>query len=166
MGDGEKARAVHGRRNRQSPAARGRAGIREAGGMFSVFIGNPGIIRLINGRSQSVPQMTRAKLQPLKKIIQRNLQADVKFPEFRVIHAHGIETHFVDDLFYVEGVMRKKRDSPLGVVEAGGTRDQLQNLTVVFAAYAGVACHELFAIFESDSAYQLLFSSLRRLLIG
>ena len=59
------------------------------------------------------------QLQAPEQFIQRQLNADEKFSEIRVVGADLIEAHFVDDLLDLESVARKKRDAPLGIIKAG-----------------------------------------------
>src|SRR5436190_23505904 len=58
------------------------------------------------------------QLQPAEQFIERQLNADKKFTEIRVLRAYRIKTHFVDDFLNLESVARKKRDAPFGVVES------------------------------------------------
>src|ERR1700748_1223076 len=51
---------------------------------------------------------TRLKLQSLEQFVEREWQADKKFPEFAVVCAHRIEAHFVDDRFNLKGVLGEK----------------------------------------------------------
>src|SRR5438105_15267415 len=68
--------------------------------------------------SQSSPLQQRAplQLQPAEQFIERQLNADKKFTEIRVLRAHSIKTHFVNDFLNLKSVARKKRHAPFGIV--------------------------------------------------
>ena len=49
-------------------------------------------------RNRSImSKSTSYKLQPAEQFIERQLNADEKFTEIRVLRAHWIKTHFVND---------------------------------------------------------------------
>src|ERR1041385_3856325 len=57
-----------------------------------------------------------SKLQSTEQFVERELQTDVEFAELAVVGADRIETHFVNDGFDLERVLREKRDAPLRVI--------------------------------------------------
>src|SRR5262245_34543541 len=85
------------------------------------------------------------KLQPPKQFVEGQLDADVKFAEVRVLGADWIEPHFVNDRFDLECVARKKCHAPFGVIETGGTGDELFHFASELAADIGVTFHQFAA---------------------
>src|SRR5207302_10528250 len=86
------------------------------------------------------------QLQPAEQFIERQLNADKKFTKIRVLRAHGIKTHFVNDFFDLERVARKKRHAPLGVVESSRAGNELFHFAGKFAANFGATYHQFAAL--------------------
>ena len=86
-------------------------------------------------------QEQELQLQPPEQFIERKLNADEEFSEVRVVGADFIEAHFVDDFLDLEGVARKKGDTPLGIIQAGRAGDKLLYFAGKFAANFGMAAH-------------------------
>src|SRR5205814_9753102 len=81
------------------------------------------------------------QLQPAEQFIERQLNADKKFTEIRVLRAYRIKTHFVDDFLNLESVARKKRHTPFGVVESSRSGNELFYFAGRFATNLGVAAY-------------------------
>ena len=58
------------------------------------------------------------QLQPAEQFIERQLNADKKFTKIRVLRAHSIKTHFVNDFLNLESIAREKRYAPFGIVQS------------------------------------------------
>ena len=58
------------------------------------------------------------QLQPAEQFIERQLNADKKFTKIRVLRAHWIKTHFVNDFLNLESIAREKRYAPFGIVQS------------------------------------------------
>jgi hypothetical protein len=75
-------------------------------------------------RNPPSPNLRRGKqfedrqlqLQSTKEFVERQLDADEKFAEVRVLGADRIESHFINDRFDLECVAREKRHAPLRIV--------------------------------------------------
>src|SRR4051812_5267496 len=91
-----------------------------------------------------------SELQAAEELVERHAEADEELAELGVLGAHFIEAHFVDDLADVEGVVREEGHAPLGVIEAGGAGDELEDFAVIGAAEPAVAGHEFLALFEGE----------------
>ena len=50
---------------------------------------------------------TDSELKPAEQFVERQLDADEKFAEVRVLRAHRIKTHFVNDCLNLKRVARK-----------------------------------------------------------
>src|SRR5205823_5847880 len=99
------------------------------------------------------------KLQPAEQFIERQLNADKKFAEIRVLRAHGIKTHFVDDFFDLESVARKKRYAPFGIVEASRAGNKLLHFAGKFATNFGVTAHQFAALVKRQGIPVALFAA-------
>src|SRR5204863_2104895 len=86
-----------------------------------------------------------SQLQAPEQLVERQLNADVKFAEVRVLGADRIEPHLVNDGFDLKRVAREKGHAPFGVVETGRTGDQLFYFAGELAPDTGVSFHELAA---------------------
>ena len=64
-------------------------------------------------------------MQAPEQLIQRQLNADEKLAEICVLGTDRVESHLVHDCFDLIGIARKQRDPPFGVVQAGGSGNQL-----------------------------------------
>ena len=58
------------------------------------------------------------QLQPAEQFIERQLNADKKFTKIRVLRAHWIKTHFVNDFLNLKSIAREKRYAPFGIVQS------------------------------------------------
>src|SRR5438445_13738477 len=82
------------------------------------------------------------QLQPAEQFIERQLNADKKFTEIRVLRADRIKTHFVDDFLNLQSVARKRRHTPFSVVESSPSGNALFYFAVTFALNLGLAAHQ------------------------
>ena len=89
-------------------------------------------------------------MKSCKDFIERELEAGEKVAELSILGADGIEAHFVNDAFEVDGVMSKESDAPFPVIEASGARDELEDFAVPSAPDFGVTSHEFFALGEVE----------------
>src|SRR5438093_13737243 len=85
------------------------------------------------------------QLQPAEQFIERQLNADKKFTEIRVLRAYSIKTHFVNDFFNLESIARKKCHAPFGVVESSRSGNELFYFAGKLATNLGVAAHQFAA---------------------
>jgi hypothetical protein len=58
------------------------------------------------------------QLQPAEQFIERQLNGDKKFTKIRVLRAHWIKTHFVNDFLNLKSIAREKRHAPFGIVQS------------------------------------------------
>src|SRR5581483_9099008 len=58
--------------------------------------------------------------------------------------------HAIDDLLNVVRIVGEERYAPLGVVEAGRTRDELKDFAVVLPAHSAMTAHQAFALVEGQ----------------
>src|SRR5438552_17820619 len=82
------------------------------------------------------------KLLSPEQFVERQLDADVKFPEVRVFGADRIEAHFVNDRFDLECVAGEQRHAPLRIIETGGTGDELFYFAGKFAPDIRMSLHQ------------------------
>src|SRR5207249_7769781 len=99
------------------------------------------------------------QLQPAEQFIERQLNADKKFTEIRVLRAYRIKTHFVDDFLNLESVARKKRHTPFGVVESSRSGNELFYFAGKFATNLGVAAHQFAAFVKRHGIPVPLFAA-------
>jgi hypothetical protein len=64
------------------------------------------------------PPLQLSKLQSAEQFVERQLNADVKFAEVRVLGAHRIETHFVNYRLDLKCVAREQSHTPLRIIQA------------------------------------------------
>src|ERR1043166_3614166 len=57
--------------------------------------------------------LSESQLQAPEQFVERQLNADVKFAEVRILCAHRIEAHLVNDRLDLKCVAREKRHAPL-----------------------------------------------------
>src|SRR3954465_4591836 len=101
----------------------------------------------------------RLKLQSSEQFVERELQPDEEFAEFAVIGANRIETHLVDDRLNLESILGEKGNAPLGVVDPGGTGDELLHLASVAPANGAMAEHKFAALFKRQPIPVVLFAA-------
>src|SRR5436305_2026146 len=99
------------------------------------------------------------KLQPPEQFIERQLNADKKFTEIRVLRAYSIKTHFVNDFLNLESIARKERHAPFGVVEPSRAGNELFHFAGKFATNFGVAAHQFAALVKRQSIPVSLFAA-------
>src|SRR5438034_3528558 len=85
------------------------------------------------------------ELQAPEQFVERQLDADVKFAEVRVLGTDWIESHFMNDGFDLKRVARKKSHAPFRVVETGRAGDQLFYFAGELAPDSGVSFHQFAA---------------------
>jgi hypothetical protein len=84
---------------------------------LSPILSNPARNRN-RARSMIMSASTSSQLQPAEQFIERQLNADKKFTKIRVLRAHSIKTHFVNDFLNLESIAREKRHTPFGIVQS------------------------------------------------
>ena len=82
---------------------------------LSPILSNPARNRI---RSIDYEHEHELQLQPAEQFIERQLNADKKFTKIRVLRAHWIKTHFVNDFLNLESIAREKRYAPFGIVQS------------------------------------------------
>lgn len=85
-----------------------------------------------------------------KDFIDRELETGEEVTELSILGTDGIEAHFVNDAFEIDGVMGKESDAPFPVIEARGAGDELEDFAVPSAPDFGVTGHEFFALGEVE----------------
>jgi len=85
-----------------------------------------------------------------KNFIDRELETGEEVTELSILGTDGIEAHFVNDAFEIDGVMGKESDAPFPVIEARGAGDELEDFAVPSAPDFGVTGHEFFALGEVE----------------
>jgi hypothetical protein len=86
---------------------------------LSPILSNPARNRnRIRIRSIDYEHEHELQLQPAEQFIERQLNADKKFTKIRVLRAHWIKTHFVNDFLNLESIAREKRYAPFGIVQS------------------------------------------------
>src|SRR6266487_7053551 len=99
------------------------------------------------------------QLQPAEQFIERQLNADKKFTEIRVLRAYSIKTHFVNNFLNLESIARKKRHAPFGVVESSRSGNELFYFAGKFATNLGVAAHQFAALVKRQRIPVPLFAA-------
>ena len=82
---------------------------------LSPILSNPARNRI---RSIDYEHEHELQLQPAEQLIERQLNADKKFTKIRVLRAHWIKTHFVNDFLNLESIAREKCYAPFGIVQS------------------------------------------------
>ena len=82
---------------------------------LSPILSNPARNRV---RSIDYEHEHELQLQPAEQFIERQLNADKKFTKIRVLRAHWIKTHFVNDFLNLESIAREERYAPFGIVQS------------------------------------------------
>src|SRR5262249_13029242 len=77
---------------------------------------------------------------------ERQLDADVKLAEVRVLGADRVEAHFVNDGFDLKSIACKKRHAPFRIIQPGRTGDELFYFARELSADSGVAFHQFAAL--------------------
>src|SRR6478736_4072471 len=88
---------------------------------LSPILSNPARNRIrirIRVRSIDYEHEHELQLQPAEQFIERQLNADKKFTKIRVLRAHWIKTHFVNDFLNLKSIAREKRYAPFGIVQS------------------------------------------------
>ena len=85
-----------------------------------------------------------------KDFIDRKLETGEEVTELSILGTDGIEAHFVNDAFEIDGVVSKERDAPFPVIEARGAGDELEDFAVPSSPDFGVTSHEFFALGEVE----------------
>ena len=86
---------------------------------LSPILSNPARNRNRNRiRSIDYEHEHELQLQPAEQFIERQLNADKKFTKIRVLRAHWIKTHFVNDFLNLKSIAREKRYAPFGIVQS------------------------------------------------
>ena len=85
-----------------------------------------------------------------KHVVQRAHHARVERAELGVARRGLVEAHLVDAVLQVVGMGAEERHAPLEVVEAGRSRDHLEDASVEGAAHLAVPEHELLARVEVE----------------
>ena len=76
------------------------------------------LLAIVIVRSIDYEHEHELQLQPAEQFIERQLNADKKFTKIRVLRAHWIKTHFVNDFLNLESIARKERYAPFGIVQS------------------------------------------------
>ena len=92
-----------------------------------------------------------SELDSLEQLIERELNPEIEFAEFRKTRTYFVEPHFVDNALNVESVVRKKRNAPFPVVQPGCTGYELPDPTRVLPSYARMAAHQSLTIGKGQS---------------
>src|SRR5438034_7431003 len=85
------------------------------------------------------------QLQAPEQFVERQLDADIKFAEVRVLGTDWIESHFMNDGFDLKRVAREERHAPFRIVETGRAGDQLFYFAGELAPDTGVSFHQFAA---------------------
>jgi hypothetical protein len=73
-------------------------------------------LRFSGGFYRSLALPVSLQQQPLKQLVERELQPDEEIAEFGKTSAHVVKTHLVDDRLHVEDIMGKQGDAPFPVI--------------------------------------------------
>src|SRR6266513_157178 len=116
---------------------------------LSPILSNPARNRnRIRIRSIDYEHEHELQLQPAEQFIERQLNADKKFTKIRVLRAHWIKTHFVNDFLNLESIAREKRYAPFGIVEASRAGNELFHFAGKFATNFAVTAHQFAAFIK------------------
>ena len=98
---------------------------------------------ILSNRARSIDyeHEHQLQLQPAEQFIERQLNSDKKFTKIRVLRAHWIKTHFVNDFLNLESIAREKRHAPFGIVESSRSGNELFHFAGKFATNFGVTAH-------------------------
>src|SRR5258706_10470356 len=77
-------------------------------------------------------------------------QADIERSELRVHRAYFIKTHLVDEPLEDQRLFREEVHSPLPIVKANRSRDDLLDLASISAAHQAVFMHLALALFNGQ----------------
>src|SRR5207237_10524475 len=99
------------------------------------------------------------QLQAAEQFVERQLNADKKFTEIRVLRAHPIKTHFVNDFLNLESIAREKRHAPFGIVESSRSGNELFHFARKFATNFGVTAHQFAAFIKRQGIPVPLFAA-------
>src|SRR5436305_13576556 len=126
----------------------GWAGIRTPGafrhtrfpGVHNRPLCHPSIGSTITKQSR-LANLSESKLQSPEQFVERELNADIKFTKIRILSAHRIETHFINNCLDLKCIARKQRHAPLRVIETSRTGNELFDFAGKLAAHARMTFH-------------------------
>src|SRR5580692_7303290 len=103
--------------------------------------------------------LRQISFQQLEEPVRRTTQSDIESAEERINGADVVEAHLVDQLFENQGIVSKKIDTPLPVVEADGAGDDLFHLSGIASAHHAVLVHLALALFHGEQVPVLVFTA-------
>src|SRR5207253_6617108 len=125
---------------------------------LSPILSNPACNRN-RARSIDYEREHELQLQPAEQLIERQLNSDKKFTKIRVLRAHWIKTHFVNDFLNLESSARENRHAPFGIVEASRAGNELFYFAGKFETKFGVTAHQFAAFIKRQGIPVPLFAA-------